>query len=642
MSKRFFITVMMLVFLTLTSNVMAGGMKPGEFLVLSYHAVVQKAMPGEMYSIPKQVFVEQMEYLRTHGYVPVSLDDILKAGKGEKALPKNPVLLTFDDAYISYYEFVLPILEKFGYPSLLSVVGSFIDNPPEGLPEELMSWDQIREVASNELVEIISHTYDLHKGIQYNPPGNVWAAGAILAYNPETETYETEGEYSERIENDFRMQEDTLSRYIGFKPRGLAWPYGKYTSIGIEIARKEGFLFSFTLENGFANMNNLYEINRNLILNEPIKEFIKVLKKPEEEIMVRAVQVDLDLIYDPDSYEKTDENLGKLIDRLVEMKVNTVFLQAFADPDGTGDIKSVYFHNRVLPVRADIFSHAAHQMIIRDIFVYAWLPTLSLVLPDKELNDKLRVREVAGDETRHSKSWYQRLTPFSDDVRKLVRQMYEDLAAHSQIHGILFQDDAYLTDYEDYHPLAVADYSNKLGNDFLTDKAVNDAGQINGWARYKTEVLIDFTKNLMEGVNKYRRNIKFARNIYSQIVTDPESEEWFAQNYGLFLDTYDQVVIMAYPQMEKQENPSAWLKELVKRAKEFPDGIEKTVFKIQSYNWDKKIWVKDDVLLDQLRDILASGGTHIAYYPDNVWLNRPALNVIKLEMSTKKYPFIRY
>ena len=65
------------------------------------------------------------------------------------------------------------------------------------------------------------------------------------------------------------------------------------------------------------------------------------------------------------------------------MKVNTVFLQAFADPDGTGTIRSVYFPNKVLPVRANIFSHAVHQIIIRDMKVYAWMPTLSIELPDE-------------------------------------------------------------------------------------------------------------------------------------------------------------------------------------------------------------------------------------------------------------------
>ena len=624
----------------LTNFAMAEGVKPGEFLVLCYHAVSVKAPTYAKMNISQEHFVEQMEYLRTHGYNPVSLDDILKAREGKKELPKNPVLLTFDDAYISYYNFVVPILEKFGYPLILAFVVSFSDNPPEGLPEPLMTWDQLREVASKRLVEVASHTYDLHKGIQYNPQGNIGSAVAVRTYNPNTKTYETEKEYRARIEADFSAQDALFLKKLRFKPRALVWPYGWYNAISTEVAQKAGYLFGFTTKEGFAHINRLYEINRIVVENEPIEKFIEAITQPKQEKPpIRSVQVDLDLIYDPHSYEQTDQNLGKLIDRLIEMEVNTVFLQAFSDPEGTGNIKSVYFYNSVLPVRSDIFSHAVHQMIIRDMTVYAWMPTLSIELPDSELNENLKVREIEGDKVRPSKSWYRRLTSFDRKVKELIRSMYEDIAAYSQIHGILFQDDAYLTDNEDYHSSAVSSYKARFGKDFIT--MVKDPELSLKWARYKTDVLIDFSKNLMEGVRKYRPNAHFARNLYARILTDPESEVWFAQNYELSLQAYDQVIIMAYPQMENVNKPSEWLKGLVKKAKEFPHGIEKTVFKVQAYDWQKKEWLDDGFLLEEIRDILSYGGRHIAYYPDDLWVDRPMLKVIQLEMSSQTYPFMR-
>jgi biofilm PGA synthesis lipoprotein PgaB len=650
MPKRFFIWLAILFYLCLSGASLAEDIKAGEFLVLSYHSVSIDAASGDDYSIDHKRFVEQMEYLRTHGYSPVSMDDILEAAEGRKALPDKPVLLTFDDAYVSYYDLVVPILREFGYPSVLGVVGSFIDNqPPKGLPEPLMTWEQIKEVASMELVEVISHTYGLHKGIQYNPPGNVWAAAVIRAYDPDKKTYETKAGYIERIKSDFNVQEEAFLKHLGFKPRGIVWPYGMYTKITVDEAKKRGMRFCLTLDEGYAGLDSIFRINRVLVQNRPIEEFIRLLspvpakeafKRISGEDHVRAAQVDLDLIYDSESYEKTDYNLGRLIDRLVEMKVNTVFLQAFADPEGTGDIKSVYFHNEVLPVRADIFSHAAHQMAIRDMMVYAWMPTLSIVLPDKELNDSLRVIEKEGEAKRQSTSWYQRLTPFSDEVGRLVRGMYEDLAAHSRIHGILFQDDAYLTDHEDFHPLAVSAYRERFGNDPPSGLSGDDPESIKNWTDFKTGALISFTDHLMEGVLRYRPNTLFARNMYASVLTDPESEEWFAQNYERFLGAYDQVVIMAYPQMEKVKNASEWFEDMVKKVKEYPLGLEKTVFKVQSYDWEKSRWIKDRVLLKELRDILVSGGRHLAYYPDNVWEGRPSLKTIKLEMSSETYPFM--
>lgn len=641
MSKRLVTVLAVFLCLSLSHLALAKEMKPGEFLVLCYHAVPEKAPAGDRYSVPQDLFVDQMEYLRTHGFHPVSLDDILKASQGKQGLPQKPVLLTFDDAYISYYEFVVPVLEKFGFPSILAVVGAWIDQPPDDISEPLMSWAQIREVSHKNLVEVVSHTHDLHKAIQYNPPGNVGAAVSVRAYDSNSKSYETEEEYRDRIKADCVAQKDLFARRLGITPRAVVWPYGRCNDISMEVARKAGYCFGFTLEGGLAHVDRLNAINRNLVGNNPILDFIRMVTKPDsDDFLTRAVQLDLDLIYDTDSYEQTDKNLGKLIDRLVAMKVNTVFLQAFADPDGTGNIKSVYFANRVLPVRADIFSHAVHQMIIRDMKVYAWMPTLSIVLPDTELNEGLRVRERVGDNIRPSRSWYKRLTPFSPKVRELVRTLYEDLAARSQIHGILFQDDAYLTDNEDYHPLALANYKAAFGEDMVSGSLDNDPELAMAWARLKTEALIDFTKGLMDSVRRYRPKAKFARNLYARVLTEPESEIWFAQNYELFLKAYDQVVIMAYPRMEQARRPSEWLGGLVSKVKGFPKGMDKTVFKVQTYDWDQKKWVKDSMLLTEIRAILASGGKHLAYYPDNFWINKPSLAKIKLEMSTKSYPFM--
>jgi biofilm PGA synthesis lipoprotein PgaB len=615
-------------------------MKPGEFLVLTYHAVLPKAKPSDTYTLSQDRFVEQMEYLRTHGYHPVSLNDLLQARQGLKALPQKPVLLSFDDAYLSYYQFVIPVLEKYNFPSILGVVGRFIENPPPGFPEPLMSWDQLRQAASNKLVEVVSHTYDLHKAVIYNPQGNVGAAVALRAYDPATRRYESVAEYKSRMAADFEQQKDLFLKQLGVIPRAVIWPYGWNTALSREAAGKAGFLFGFTTEEGLADLNRLDGINRFMIRNDSMPDFIRILNHPDpERPLLRVVQADLDLIYDPQSEEQTDRNLGKLIDRLMAMKVNTVFLQAFADPEGTGNIKSVYFPNRVLPVRADIFSHAVHQMVIRGLKVYAWLPTLSIDLPDPGLNDRLKVREKTDEKTRLSRSWYNRLTPFDDRVRELVGSLYEDIAAQALIHGVLFQDDAYLTDREDFHPSALALYETRFGKDFA--KQIQDPKGERQWARFKTETLLHFTEDLKERVRRFRPQALFARNLYARVLMDPEAENWFAQNYELSLNHYDYVVLMAYPQMEKAAQPRPWLRQLTQKVKAFPAGPPKTVFKLQSFDWQTNTWLPAAFLLEEMRDILSSGGRHIGYYPDNLWEDKPDLETVWLEMSTQSYPFLK-
>lgn len=640
MMKRTIIISIALV-LIIFQSMASAAMRPVEFITLCYHAVPLRAVPGNSFSVPQKKFVEQMEYLRTHGYHPISFDDVVKAHKGEKELPEKAVLLTFDDGYISYYDFVVPVLAELGYPSVLAVVGNFIEyTAPKGLPEPLMTWEQIKELSSRRLVEVVSHTYNMHQGIQYNPQGNVAAAASVVAFDPETKAYETEEEYRARLKADFISQEIIFMEKMGFVPRVIVWPYGRFNQISLDVAKKTGIEFTFTLEEGYSSIENLDVVNRNLVENLPIEHFIKMMKNPYgEKPFIRAIQVDLDLIYDPDE-QQMDLNLGKLIDRLVAMDVNTVFLQAFADPEGRGNIKSVYFDNSVLPVRADFFSHAVHQMAIRAMKVYAWMPALSIELPDTKLNEKLKVRELRDGSPVQSSSWYRRLSPFSSDTAELFRRLYKELASHSQIHGVLFQDDAYLTDHEDFHPAALAEYKKRFGRDLLSENFDDASQHAEEWSRHKTLALIDYTKTLMEGVREYRPVALFARNLYGIVMEEPRSELWFAQDYELFLRNYDYVVVMAYPEMEKVADASQWLHNLVDRAKAYPQGLEKTVFKIQAYDWRREEWIKDRVLLEEMRDVLASGGRHLAYYPDNVWKDRPALKTIKLEMSSKTYPFI--
>jgi len=514
-------TVLLCFFLVLTAG-RADAMKKGEFLVLCYHAVLATPALDDVMSVSQKLFAEHMEYIKTHGFTPVSLDDIIMAAEGKKDLPDKPILLTFDDAYISYYDFVLPFLEEMEYPSILAVVGDFIDHYPEGMPEPLMSWDQIKEVSSHELVEVVSHTYGLHKAIQYNPQGNVGSAISVTSFNWESKKYESTNGFRERLEQDFIKEENVFKSNLGFMPKAIVWPYGRYNSISMDIARSYGIKVMFTLEEGIARIDRLEEINRNLIENKSIDNFIRMLKDPDwDKPLVRAMQVDLDLIYD-DSLDQMDRNLGRLIDRLVEMKVNTVYLQAFADPDGTGNIESVYFQNSILPVRADFFSHAVHQMIIRDIFVYAWMPVLSMELPDRELNERLKVRSLVNGEPVASRSWYRRLTPFSDEVKGTVKTLYEELAARSQIHGVLFQDDAYLTDKEDFHPLALKNYKDTFGTDMRPENIHQDSQLSQKWTRYKTETIINFTRELMESVRTFRPNALFGRNLYSRVIIEPE------------------------------------------------------------------------------------------------------------------------
>jgi len=621
-----------------------------QFLVLCYHAIPVKGKENDPYTISQHEFAQQIEYLRTHGYHFVSLQQILDAHAGQSTLPDQAILLTFDDAYISYHDFVAPFLTRQHIPSVVAVIGYFVDHPPAKIPEPIMNWQQIRDVAKNPYVEVVSHTYNLHRAIQYNPIGNVGAAVNILAYDPVRKRYENEAEYRQRLQQDFQQQEKLFERELGFKPRALVWPYGRHTAISEMVAREFGMQATFTLEWGFNNARQLVSLHRTMIETFPVEDtvedamtdFIVNIRQPEwQSRVIRAAQLDLDLIYDPQSLAQTDKNLGRLIDRLVRIGVNRVYLQAFADPDGDGNVESVYFANRHLPVVADIFSHAAHQIAIRGIEVFAWMPTLAVTFPDKAFNTRNRVLEKREGSIHQSTSWYHRLSPFSEPARQRMHDIYEDLASHAQIDGILFQDDAYLNDFEDYHPRALQVYREHFGANFQPHNDNENHHQALRWAHFKSQAITAFIEDLKSAVQKYRPEARFARNLYATVLTDPESEAWFAQNFEDYLEHYDEIVVMAYPEMEEQPDANHWLESLVQRVRAHPGAIKKTVFKLQTFDWKQNQWIGDKTILERMRTILAAGGIHLGYYPDNVFRNRPKEQHIRLEMSQNSIPRIK-
>ena len=420
--------------------------------------------------------------------------DILAASRGAKTLPEKAVLLTFDDAYESFYRFVYPALRLYNIPAVLSVVTSWIDNPETSAykTKRFMDWPQIREVADSGLVTVASHSARLHRLLQANPVGNVEPAPAAFLYFPESRRYETEPEFRARIREDLAASIDVLTAKLGTKPAILTWPYGSYNAIGVEEAKKLGFEMLLTLDEGYSQVGRLDRVNRYYM--ESHLDWLEGFKASlargmREGFRIRGVQVDLDMIVSKNSAEESDKNLGLLLDRLVKLGVNTVFLQGFCDVGATGNVKSLYFANSVLPVEMDFLSHAVNRIRSREMKVFVWMPALAYELPDPVLNEALKVREWKGVKPEVTSSWYRRLSPFDPRSLEATRKIFADLAARVQFDGILIQDDAYLAETEDFHPAAVEAFRRRYGVSPEPEKLKADKELNAKWVAFKTEAL---------------------------------------------------------------------------------------------------------------------------------------------------------
>lgn len=616
------------------------------FEVLAYHDVrdrVRDDFDRDQYVISTRNLIDHLSWLETNGYVPVSIDEILAARDGGPALPDKAVLLTFDDGFKSVHTHVLPILEAFGFPAVVSIVTDWIDNDVEVeqggrtlTREHFMSWDEVRELADSGLVEIASHTHDLHRGILGNPQDNEQPAAVTRRYLGDA-AYESEADYLARIDRDLAASAERIRAHTGRAPRVVTWPYGEYNEQLLEAAARHGMTMSLTLGEGSNSVDDLRAVNRHLLQANPrVEELGAMLLYPRRPPIMRAAQVDLDYVYDENPTQQ-EQNLSALLDRIKALEISHVFLQAFADPDADGGAAALYFPNRHLPMRADLFNRVAWQLQTRaNVQVYAWLPLLSFV--GEAFDPGWRVMQNRDGAIGVDEQSEPRLSPFVPEARKRIIDIYRDLAAHANFDGLLFHDDGRLSDLEDANPAALDAYRRALGGDFSIERARRDTALEQRWAELKTHRLIELSAELEAAVRDLRPEIRTARNLFAPALLDPAAERYLAQDYGAFLSAYDHVALMAMPYLEDAREPRRFYEKLARAAESRPDGLDKTIFELQTVDWRDDSRVAAEELARTMRWLQSRGVKHLGYYPDDFIGAHPELGELRRGISLARYP----
>ena len=619
-------------------------------LGIAYHDVDDRDPDQALVAVRTERLIEQLAWLRENNYQPVTVDQIITARNGGPELPPRAVLLSFDDGYSSFYTRVMPILRAYNWPAILAPVGSWVNTPLNqtvdfaGVPRkrsEFLTWEQIREVSKSGLVEIAAHTDANHKGILANPQGNQQPAATTRRYDLATGRYETEADFQARLRKDVAAISEKIRKVTGYSPRVWVWPYGEADGTALQVIGSEGYQMALTLEDGLDSLDNLMSGPRFLVASDPDgAHFAESIVSVQTMDPMRVVHVDLDYVYDADPVQQ-EANVGKLVQRISDLGANTVFLQAFADPKGDGLVHSLYFPNRHLPVRADLFDRVAWQLRTRaNAKVYAWMPVLSFAL-DAKLPRVQRWDPETG-KIGVAPDQYVRLSPFDPKVRQVIGEIYQDLARMSSLDGVLYHDDAVFSDFEDASPAALKVYA---AHGLPTSIAAlrDDPAAMQRWTRFKSRYLIDFTHELTAKVRAIRGpQILTARNIFAEPMLNPESEAWFAQNLDDFLGAYDWTAPMAMPLMEKQppEQSGPWLERLVDTVKARPGALKRTVFELQARDWHSKPASDIDgkQLADWMGRLKRKGVTSFGYYPDNFIEDQPAVKTVRPALSNKWNP----
>src|SRR5438552_12108093 len=91
--------------------------------ILSYHKIGDPRPGGwkTWFYVPERTFLDHLNLLQDNGWAALGLPEFLGGLTNPENLPEKAVVISFDDGYQSVREVAIPLLRRFGYPSVLFV-----------------------------------------------------------------------------------------------------------------------------------------------------------------------------------------------------------------------------------------------------------------------------------------------------------------------------------------------------------------------------------------------------------------------------------------------------------------------------------------------------------------------------------------
>lgn len=191
--------------------------------------------------ISAQSFTEQMKYLHDNNYYYASWEELSAWIDNKIDLPKKTIILTDDDAYITFFTIAMPVFQKYRVP--------FTSFVPTSLEEGKK--DIIRTYAGESHVTFQSHSDKLHQH---------WD----ICF----------GKSTDMLEQDIKASVGYIDNHEVF-----AYPFGQYTDEYIEALKRNDFTLAFTTEDRKVERGmNHFTLPRVRISKEmTIDDFIRVI-----------------------------------------------------------------------------------------------------------------------------------------------------------------------------------------------------------------------------------------------------------------------------------------------------------------------------------------------------------------------------
>lgn len=199
-----------------------------------YHSVSNNP---EFFTVKPADFEWQIKYLYENKYNVIALSQLV-----EKKIPKNSIVITFDDGYEDNFTFAYPILKKYNFPATIFLTTGRIGDKnytnKRGIIMPMLDWQQLRVMHSPGLIDFEPHTVSHPK---------------LGALDPK------------EADREIRESKEVIEKGLGKSCQSFAYPYGNFNQEVREIA-KPLFKLAVSVKPGFVGKSdNAYELKRNSI-----------------------------------------------------------------------------------------------------------------------------------------------------------------------------------------------------------------------------------------------------------------------------------------------------------------------------------------------------------------------------------------
>ncbi len=173
-------------------------------------------------------FKKHLQLIKNKNFHLVNANNFEEDMKNKK--DKKKLLITIDDAFLSFYNNAWPLLKKEKIPFIL-----FVSTREVG-KSNYMTWQQIREISKENFVHIGNHSHS-HE------------------YLVDLE--------SEKIINDIKKSIKIFKREIGYNSEFFSYPFGEYSLEFKSIIKNLGFNFAFGQHSGVVDdTKDFFELPR--------------------------------------------------------------------------------------------------------------------------------------------------------------------------------------------------------------------------------------------------------------------------------------------------------------------------------------------------------------------------------------------